>query len=225
MPAAREERTVQSGVNGQPGPPRNSQGNPLGVVVQVLAILVLLAILGSVLLVLFAVASLTNAPRELAGGIGSQVGAAATQVVSAAVGVDQAVQNATDPHHPPSGLTYDTEFSSLLVWRAGEQLPGGGRYVLTLQSIERWQNASSVDTTLYGVVHAELRQPNEVTVLGQVLRSDRDAHDYAVYKGETFRISGTLYRANWLSQQSGSMAAGIYRNPDMVTAPLKFDYD
>jgi len=149
----------------------------------------------------------------------------ASQAGSTASGVQQAVQNATDPDHPPTGLTYDTEFSSFEIWHVGDHLPEASRHVVVLQSIQRRQNAQSADTALYAVVRVELRQPNELRVFGQVVRSDSEAHDYAVYKGETFRIAGAFFRVNWISQQSNAMAAGTYRDPDGVGVPLKFESD
>ena len=66
---------------------------------------------------------------------------------------------------------------------------------------------------------------NGTRVFGQVIRSDSDPHDYVVYKGETFRIAGSLYRVNWISQAEAALAAGVYRSPDAVSAPLKFEID
>ena len=80
-------------------------------------------------------------------------------------GAQQAVQNATDPNHPPTGLIYDTEFSSLQTWHAGDGLPGGTDYVLTIQSIRRRDAADSSDTALFAIVHAQLRQPRETRVV------------------------------------------------------------
>jgi hypothetical protein len=34
-----------------------------------------------------------------------------------------------------------------------------------------------------------------------------------------------MYRVNWISQEEGALAAGIYRKPDAVSSPLKFEYD
>ena len=74
------------------------------------------------------------------------------------------------------------------------------------------------------MIHAELRKPRETRLLGQVVRSDSDPHDYVLYKGETWRISNALYRVNWVSQDENAIAGATYRNPDSVSAPLKFDY-
>jgi hypothetical protein len=98
-------------------------------------------------------------------------------------------------------------------------------YVLTVQSIRRRDGAPSSDTALYAVIHAELREPHETRVLGQLVRSDSDPHDYAVYKGETFQIGRALYRLNWLSQDDNAVAAGVLRHPDSVPAALKFEYE
>ena len=201
-------------------PPRSM----LSTALQTVMLLLLLGILAAVLLVLFAVASLVNVPGQVAGGVGSQLGGVATQAGRAVSGAQQALQNATDPNHPPTGLVYDTEFSSLQAWHVGDGLPGGTEYVLTVQGIKRREGADSPDTALYAVIHAQLRQPRETRLFGQVIRSDSDPHDYAVYKGETFRVGRVVYRVNWISQDENGLAAGVVRRPDAVTAPLKLDY-
>ena len=201
-------------------PPRSL----LSTALQTVVLLLLLGILAAVLLVLFAVASLVNVPGQVAGGVGSQVSGVATQAGRAVSGAQQALQNATDPNHPPTGLVYDTEFSALQTWHVGDGLPGGTEYVLTVQGIKRRDGADSPDTALYAVVHAQLRQPRETRLLGQVIRSDTDPHDYAVYKGETFRIGRVVYRVNWISQDDNGLAAGVVRRPDAVTAQLKLAY-
>jgi hypothetical protein len=197
----------------------------LGTAVQTVVLLLLLAILAGVLLVLFAVASLLNVPGQVAGGVGGSLSGVASQATRAVGGAQQALQNATDPNHPPSGLIYDTEFNQLQVWKVGQPLAEGSQYKLSMQSIQRREGTDSPDTALYAVMHAELRQPRETRLLGQLLRSDSDPHDHVVYKGETFRIGRALYRVNWISQEDGSLAAATYRHPDAVSAPLKFGYD
>jgi len=197
----------------------------LGAAVQVVVLLLLLSILAGVVLMLFTVASLVNAPGQLAGGVGSRLGGVASEASRAVSGAQQALQNATDPNHPPTGLIYDNEFSALPVWHVGEGLPGGSQYVVTLQTIKRRDGADSPDTAQYAVFHAQLRQPRETRVLGQLLRSDPDAHDYVLYKGETFRIGRALYRVNWISQEEMAIAAGVLRHPDATTVTLKFEYD
>lgn len=208
----------QSRVNGTAAPRRGV----LGTAIQATVLLLLLAMLAAVVLGLFALMSLMNAPNQLAGGVGDRITSVSSQAAHAA---QQALQNATDPNHPPSGLTYDTEFSALQTWRVGDELPGGSEYVLTLRGVTRREGADSPDTALYAVVHAELRRPHETRVLGQLIRSDADPHDFAVYKGESFRIGRALYRVNWISQEQQAMAAGTYRNPDAVNASLKFAYE
>jgi hypothetical protein len=197
----------------------------LGTAVQVVFLLLLLCVLGGVLFVFFAILSVVNAPSQIAGGVGSRLGGAGAEAGRALSGAQQAVQNVTDPNHPPTGLTYDTEFTALPVWRVGERLPDASQYVLTLQAIRRRESADLPDTTQYAVVHAELRQPRETRLLGQLLRSDSDPHDHVVYKGETFRIGRAFYRVNWVSQEAATMAAGVYRHPDAVSAPFKFEYE
>jgi hypothetical protein len=184
---------------------------------QALVIILLLAILAGVAMVVFAMSALLNVP--------SGVGARLTGVGAAVSGAQQALQNATDPNHPPSGLAYDTEFNALQVFHVGDGLPGGTQYVLTVQAIRRRDNADSPDTALYTTMHAQLRQPRETRILGQVLRSEADPHDYAVYKGESFRIGRAVYRVNWVSDAEAGIALATYRNPDAVTAALKFDYE
>src|SRR5258708_37191250 len=98
--------------------------------VQLLALLILLAILAGVGLVLLAIASLTNVPTQFGGGMASQ----ASGVVGAA---RQALQSATDPNHPPTGLAYDSELAGLDEWHVGDGLPGGTQYVIVDHSIQR----------------------------------------------------------------------------------------
>lgn len=193
-------------------------------VVSSLIIVLLLAVLGTVLLVLFTLASLVNVPGQVAGGLGSRLSGAADTTGQAVGRVQQALQDATDPQHPPVGLTYDTEFASLQVTRIGEPLPGGQDYALTLANITRRPNAGSPDVAQYATVHAELRHPRETRLLGQLIRTDADPHDHAVYKGESFRIGQTVYRVNWVSDADHAMAITAYRSPDTISAPLKFDY-
>ncbi len=197
----------------------------LGTAVQVVVLLLLLSILAGVVLVLFAVASLVGMPGQVAGGVGSGLSEVATGASRAVSGAQQALQNATDPNHPPIGLIYDDEFSLLHVWHIGEGLPGGTQYVLTVQAIRRREGAGSPDTAQYAVIHAELRHPRQTRILGQLVRSDPDAHDYVIYKGETFRIGRAVYRVNWISQEETTVAAGVLRHPDGTTAALKFDYE
>lgn len=196
--------------------PRQHSAGILSTIIQVFVLLLLVAILAAVALVLLLVTSVANVPSQVS-GVTSQ----ASRIVSTA---QQAVQDATDPNHPPTGLTYDTEFTAMDTWRVGDGLPGGTDYVLTAQSIQRRSSADSPDKALYAVIHAELRHPRETRILGQLVRSDSDPHDYLVYKGEMFRISHAVYRVNWLSQEADSLAAGVVRNPDTLTQPLKFDY-
>ena len=70
-----------------------------------------------------------------------------------------------------------------------------------------------------------MRQPRQTRILGQIVRTDSDPHDYAVYKGEVFRIGHVVYRVNWISQDERALAAGVVRRPDAVTQSLKFEYD
>ena len=203
------------------GPSRLS----LGAAIQAIVLLLLLAIFGALLLVLFAVASLLNVPGQVAGGVSGGLGGVAAGASQALGAAERSLRDATDPAHPPSGLTYDTEFSTLQTWKVGDALPAAREYVLTLAAVRRRDAAETPDTALYAVVHAELRQPRETRLLGQVIRSDRDAHDFVVYKGESFRIGRVMYRANWISQEENTLAAGAYRHADAVSAPLKFDYE
>jgi hypothetical protein len=196
-----------------------------GTLIQALVLVLLLAMFGSLLLVLLTVASLLQVPGQVAGGVSGGLSGAAAGASQALSSAERRVRDATDPAHSPSGLTYDTEYTSLQTWKVGDQLPEARDYVLTLQAIRRRAGADSPDTALYAIVHAELRQPRETRVLGQVVRTDKDAHDHVVYKGESFRIGRTIYRANWVSQEDGSLAAGAYRHPDAVSAPLKLEYD
>ncbi|MDQ6671300.1 MAG: hypothetical protein M3069_11220 [Chloroflexota bacterium] len=197
----------------------------LATVTQIMILLVLLAILAAVIMVLVAVSSLLSVPGQVAGGVSSQLGGVASQASRAVTSAQQALESVTDPNRPPTGLALDNEFATLHVWHVGDGLPGGTEYVLTIQAIKRREGAASPDTALYAAIHAALRQPRETRVLGQVLRSDSDPHDYVLYKDESFRIGRTLFRVNWISQEEAAIAAGTYRNPDAVRDPLKFEYD
>lgn len=199
-------------------------GGVLSSLIRGLTLVLLVAILAAVLMLLFTVASLVNVPGQVAGGLGSRLGGVAETSARAVARAQQAIQDATDPQHPPTGLTYDTEFSSLLVVHTSEHLPGGTDYVLSLSGLTRRPNASSADVAQYATIRAELRQPRETRLLGQLIRSDSDPHDYAVYKGESFRIGRAVYRVNWVSESEASMAIATYRTPDTISAPLKFDY-
>ncbi len=201
--------------------PRSS----LGTAVQVVFLLLMLSVLAGVLLVLFAVLSLVNAPGRVAGDLGSRLGGVGTEASRAVSNAQQALQNVTDPNRPPTGLVYDNEFTSLQSVRVGDRLPDASQYVLTVQAIRRRDGAESADTSLYGVIHAELRQPRETRIFGQVVRSDSDPHDYVIYKGESFRIAGAVYRVNWISQEENTIAVARYRHPDVISAPLKFEYE
>jgi hypothetical protein len=193
----------------------------LSLAIQVIGLLLLLAILAGVVVMLFAVASLVNVPGQVGGQLGDVAGQASRAVGSAG----QTIQRIADPNPPPLGLVHDTEFSSLHVWRINDRLPDGTDYVLSVREIRRRDGAESADAALLAVVHAELRQPRETRVFGQVVRTDADPHDHVIYKGETFRIGRALYRVNWISQQEAAVAAGTLRNPDRASAPLRFEYD
>lgn len=223
---ARARRRLAMSASRQADEPLARPAGPslVGRAIQVVILLLLLSILGVVVSLAFAVMSLVNAPAQVAGGVSTSVSGAAAQASRAVGGAQQALQNLTDPNHPPTGLSYDTEFSSLDVWHVGDGLPGGTQYVLTVRSIERRSGADSPDTALYAVIHAELRQPRETRLLGQLLRSDSDPHDHVLYKGQSFRVGQAMYRVNWVSQDERALAAGRYRAPDTVGAPLQFDY-
>ena len=202
-----------------------SSGLNFGSVIQALILVLLLAMFGSLVLVLLTLASLLRVPGQVVGGVSGGLSGAAASATQALSSAERSLRDAADPTHPPSGLTYDTEFSSLQTWKVGQALPDARDYVLTVQAIRRREGADSADTALYAVIHAELKQPRETRLLGQVVRSDKEPHDYTVYKGESFRIGRSLYRVNWISQEDGSLAAGAYRHPDAVSAALKFEYD
>src|SRR5689334_20087391 len=112
----------------------------LGTAIQLVILLLLLGILAAAVFVLFSVAALTAVP--------SQVGGVASQASRALSSAQQAVQNATDPNHPPVGLAYDAELTAIDTWHVGDGLPGGTDYVLTVKSIQRRANADSPETAL-----------------------------------------------------------------------------
>ena len=184
-------------------------------------LLLLLSLLAGMVLVLFAVTSPGQRAGQVIMAVASQLGGVAAQARTAVGDAQQALQNATDPTHPPTGLTYDNEFSALQVWHVGDGLPGGNEYVVTLQTITRREGATLPETAQYAVIHAELRQPRQTRLLGQVVRSDSDPHDYVLYQGETFRISKALYRVNWISQTEKALAAGRLPQPRPGDCPAE----
>jgi hypothetical protein len=184
--------------------------SPLGTAVQVVFLLLMLSVLAGMVVVLFAVLSLLSTPGRVAGDLGSRLGGVSAEAQRAVSGAQQALQNVTDPNRPT---------------RVNERLPDSREYAITVKAIQRREGAETPDTALYAVIHAELKQPRETRVLGQLLRSDSDPRDHVVYKGETFRIGGALYRVNWISQEDNAVAVARYRHPDAVSAPLKFQYD
>src|SRR5919109_3403014 len=118
-----------------PPPPTNHQSavrregrGVLGTAIQAVVLLLLLALLAGAVLFILAFASLLNVPNQVAGGVGDRLGGAASGAAHAVSSAQQALQNATDPNHPPSGLVYDTEFNALQTWHTGERLPGGSTY-------------------------------------------------------------------------------------------------
>ena len=76
----------------------------VGTAIQVMILLLLLSILAAVVFVLFAVMSLVNVPGQVAGGVSTGLGGVASQAGRAVGSAQQALQNATDPNHPPGCL-------------------------------------------------------------------------------------------------------------------------
>ncbi len=197
----------------------------LGTALQTLVLLLLLAVLAGIVLVLFSLASLLGATGQAASSVTGGVGNVAAQAGRALGDAGRTLRDAADPAHPPLGFSHDTELSALRAIRVGDALPGGRDYALTLAEIRRRDGADSPDAAFYAVVHAELRQPRETKILGQVVRRDVDPRDYSVYKGESFRVGRDFYRVNWVSFEDQAVALGTYRQPDRVTGSLKFELD
>src|SRR5437764_12069440 len=95
----------------------------VGTALQVVILLLLLSILAGVVWLLFALSTLLNVPSQVAGSVGSGLGGVAADAGRALGSAQQAVQNAVDPNHPPSGLVYQEELSALYVWHPGDGLP------------------------------------------------------------------------------------------------------
>lgn len=218
-------------VNGRPqpvpvvvqaaAPPRSA----LALALQGLVLLLLLSLVAVVLFLVMALASLLNLPTQVASGVGSRLEATTQEAGRALAGAGEALRNATDPARPPVGLVYDVEFSALRTVQVGETLPGGTDYVLAAREIRRREGAGGPDIALYLVVQAQLRQPRETRLLGQLIRTDADPREHVLYKGESFRIGRALYRVNWISLEQRAVGIATYRQPDDVTAVLKFAYD
>ena len=194
-------------------------GNGLGTAIQVVLLLLLLSILAGVLVVVLTAMQATQAPGQAVNGVTDQ----ATRALGNA---QQALRDATDPNHPPSGLSYDTEFAALDTWQVGQTLPGGTQYVLTVQSIKRRDNAESNDTAQYAVIHAELRQPHESAGARPTapLRY-RPARLHAVQGRDVPNRQHAVPRQLDQPASRRAVAAGVYRQPDAVRAPFKFAYD
>ena len=209
-----------------PGPPAR-RGDALGVASRVVGLLLkltLLAILVAVLVGLLGLLAFLGVGARGSGGIGEQIGVAVTRGTDAVAGAVRTVRDAADPAHPPrQPLAQDTEFDELIRLDVGASLPASEGRTLVFSGVQRREGPESSDAAVYAVVHSELIVPRETRVLGILVRRDREPRDFYLYKGESFRVGSRLYKVNWVSLDRRQMAVAAYRDPDRVTAPLKFE--
>jgi hypothetical protein len=105
----------------------------------------------------------------------------------------------------------------------GQTLPSGGGRVYSLTAIKtRPETVERPELAHYGMLHSELKQPNETKVLGLTVRRDAEPRDAYVYQGEAFRLSGQVYKVNWISPERQQLALIQLRQPDRVALALKF---
>jgi hypothetical protein len=218
-PAAPEQSALPP-VYYYPAPPRRSSGLSL---VAALLLAICLLVLAVAAVFVLVVASLTGWGDRAVGEAGQR---AAAVVGSAADSLEQAGQDARDrfdPSHPPRGaLPYDTEIQEFLRLNVGQTLPDGRTRVFTLAAIKSREGGERPELSRYVVVHSELRQANETRVLGLTVRRDPEPRDDYLYQGEAFRLSGQVYKINWISPERQQVAVIQLRDPDRANLPLKF---
>jgi len=216
------------GRSAPPGPP-SRQAESLGTANRFVGLLLKLTLLGILVAVLVGVVGLIGwigIGSRAGANLGEQVSGALTRGAGAVANAVQVVRDAADPSHPPrQALAQDTEFEELIRVEVGFSLPAPETRTLAFSGVQRRDGAESADAAVYAVVHSELKVPRETRVVGIVVRTDRDPRDYFLYKGESFRVGRRLYKVNWVSLDRRQMAVAAYRDPDRVTAPLKFELD
>lgn len=191
----------------------------IGLLVKLTVLLVLLALL-------WGTVTMVNAGVGAPGAIGDRIGSAIERGAGAVGAAGQRIADSFDPAHPPrQALAQDVEIDELLRLDVGSQIAGSATRELTLASIQRRADPSGPDGAVYAVLHGELREPQQTTVLGVTVRSTRDPKDYYLYKGETVRIGRKLYKVNWVSIERQQVALIAYREQDRVTAALKAEID
>jgi hypothetical protein len=191
----------------------------VGLLLRFTLLLILLATLGGVVGLVGAVA---RAPSS----VGEQLGGTVERSVGVVAGAVQAVRDATDPAHPPrQALAQDTEFDELIRLDVDSPIGGASNRTLVFAAVQRRDGPESPDSAVYAVIHSELVTPQETRILGVLVRTNRDPRDDYLYKGETFRVGRRLYKVNWVSLDRQQIAIAAYRDPDRVTAPLKFVAD
>lgn len=188
--------------------------------------LVKLTVLLILLTILWGLVSMVDVGARAPGALGDQIGGAIERGAGAVASAGQQIADAFDPAHPPrQALTQDVEIDELLRIGVGGSIPGSSTRDLTLASIQRRADPSGPDQAVYAVLHGELKQAQESSVLGVTVQSTRDPQDFYLYKGETIRIGQKLYKVNWVSIERQQLALVAYREQDRVAAPLKAEID
>jgi hypothetical protein len=209
-----------------PRPPARRRADPLDVASRTAGLLIKLTLLAILVAVLIGVVGLMGAGGRATAGLGAGLSGAVERGAGAVANAVQAARDAADPAHPPrQSLAYDTELEELTRLDVGSPIPGASERTLVLSGVQRRESPEHPDAAVYAVLHSELKTPRETRILGVVVSSTRDPSDLYLYKGETFRVGRKLYKVNWVSLERNQIAIATYRDPDRVTAPLKFELD
>jgi hypothetical protein len=204
----------------EPNPGCRAGTVALGVFLGSLSIL-FLALAASVVLV---VAQFTHVGDNLAGGVGSTVQTAGQAVARSAQAAVQSIQDTTDPLHPPRyAIQQDPQFDQLQTLAAGGTLGDSRLYHFDVVAIEQRPVGGDPDQRIYARVHRKLIVPNVTKVLGVTVRTDDQAKDFALYRGQELGLGGHAYKVNWLSLETQQVAMIRYRHAEDAPGPLVFD--
>lgn len=229
VPEARSLRPHDDGaLVGQPAPrpPARRPSDPLSFASRTVGLLLKLTCLAIAVTVLVGVLGLLGVGGRATTGVGDRLVEALGRGAGAVSQAVEGVRDLGDPAHPPrQALAQDAEFNELMRLDVGSPLADAGERTLVVAAVQRREGAESADAAVYATIHSELRTPRETLVLGIVVRTSRDPQDYYLYKGESFRVGRRLYKVNWVSLDRQQIAIAAYRDPDRVTAPLKFEID
>ena len=208
------------------GPSVRRRADAIGATSRVVGLLLKLTLLAILLTALVGLLGVIGVGGRATATIGERIGGAFDQGVGAVARAVQTVRDVADPAHPPrQAIAQDTEFDELIRLDLGAPIGGAANRTLVFTAVQRRDGADTPDSAVYATIHSELTVPQETRVMGILLRSTRDPQDHYLYKGESFRVGRRLYKVNWVSLDRQQMAIAAYRDPDRVTAPLKFEVD